>query len=79
MKINNKPSIIEGGIHVDERGKINFVNNFSLNEIKRFYLTEHFDIATIRAYSCMLSNNAGFFVLKVLLMLGLLKFLMLTV
>lgn len=33
-----KPNIIKGGIHRDERGQITFFNDFDLTDIKRFYV-----------------------------------------
>lgn len=34
----NKPIIIKGGIHRDERGQLIFFNNFDMSGIKRFYI-----------------------------------------
>ncbi len=34
----NKPYIISGGIHSDERGQLTFLNDFDMSEIKRFYI-----------------------------------------
>lgn len=31
-------SLIKGGIYVDDRGLLKFVNDFSLEDIKRFYV-----------------------------------------
>ncbi len=45
-----KPTIISGGDYQDERGLIQFVNDFDLTEIKRFYFTTHFETETIRAW-----------------------------
>ncbi|MNK10385.1 hypothetical protein D3C87_284090 [compost metagenome] len=36
-----EPSIIKGGIHVDERGTLSFFNDFDMQHIKRFYIIEH--------------------------------------
>lgn len=44
------PEIIKGGIHYDERGSIRFVNDFSFDEVKRFYLIKHPDTSTVRAW-----------------------------
>ena len=32
-----KPSVINGGIHVDVRGMLRFCNDFDMSEVKRFY------------------------------------------
>ncbi len=45
-----KPKIIKGGIHVDDRGSMRFINDFKLDEIKRFYFIKHPDISVIRAW-----------------------------
>ena len=35
------PEIISGGNHTDTRGKITFVNEFDMSEVKRFYIIEN--------------------------------------
>jgi len=45
-----KPQIIEGGISIDDRGQVIFVNEFSFPKIKRFYAVENFSNKTIRAW-----------------------------
>ena len=45
-----KPSLIQGGLHEDERGKLAFVNDFNLSQIKRYYIIEHKDVSVIRAW-----------------------------
>jgi dTDP-4-dehydrorhamnose 3,5-epimerase len=42
--------IITGGKFADERGEIQFVNDFDMSEIKRFYTIFHPDTSTIRAW-----------------------------
>ena len=41
----SKPRIIEGGLHVDERGVLSFVNDFDFREVERSYI-----IRSHRAY-----------------------------
>lgn len=48
--MDNVPKIISGGRFSDNRGIVNFVNDFVLDEVKRFYIIEHSDIKTIRAW-----------------------------
>ncbi len=43
-------NLIKGGSHTDTRGKLEFINDFDLSKVKRFYKTTHFDIETIRAW-----------------------------
>jgi len=48
--VSKKHSIIDGGLHRDERGSIAFANDFNLSEVKRFYRITHSDTKTIRAW-----------------------------
>ncbi|TCC96806.1 WxcM-like domain-containing protein [Pedobacter psychroterrae] len=36
-----KPEIIKGDTHTDSRGKISFVNDFDMSDVKRFYAIEN--------------------------------------
>jgi dTDP-4-dehydrorhamnose 3,5-epimerase len=45
-----KPEILEGGIHVDERGELVYNNNFDLSSVKRMYIIRHKDVSVIRAW-----------------------------
>ena len=44
------PYIIKGGNYTDERGELEFFNEFDMSPIKRIYFTTHFDIEVIRAW-----------------------------
>ena len=46
----NKPYIIKGGRHEDERGTIAFVNDFQFKGVKRFYTITHHDTSVVRAW-----------------------------
>lgn len=48
--MESSPTIIQGGIHNDQRGSIRFFNEFDMQPIKRFYIIEHTDTETIRAW-----------------------------
>lgn len=48
--MNQNPEIIQGGNHQDDRGKLTFVNDFNLAEIKRYYIIEHSNTNVIRAW-----------------------------
>jgi dTDP-4-dehydrorhamnose 3,5-epimerase-like enzyme len=50
MKSKNKPRIIDGGIARDERGQLTFVNDFNMNDVKRFYIVENFSLEVVRAW-----------------------------
>ncbi|MFX1419068.1 MAG: NAD-dependent epimerase/dehydratase family protein [Promethearchaeota archaeon] len=42
--------LISGGIAVDDRGSLNFANDFNFYGVKRFYQVQNFNISTIRAF-----------------------------
>lgn len=44
------PNIIVGGKHADSRGKLFFFNDFEMKSVKRFYIIEHTDTKTVRAW-----------------------------
>jgi dTDP-4-dehydrorhamnose 3,5-epimerase-like enzyme len=44
------PKIIQGGNFSDHRGTISFVNDFSFNDIERFYIISNSDKNPIRAW-----------------------------
>jgi dTDP-4-dehydrorhamnose 3,5-epimerase-like enzyme len=56
------PGIIPGGLAVDERGQIAFVNGFSLENIRRFYMVENFSTDTVRAFHGHLKEGKYVFV-----------------
>ena len=45
-----RPHIIKGRNYTDERGELEFFNEFDMSPIKRVYFTTHFDIEVIRAW-----------------------------
>ncbi len=47
---NDKVSIINGGLAVDDRGSVLFVNGFDFKDVKRFYQLSNHDINYIRAW-----------------------------
>ncbi|MBI3638568.1 dTDP-4-dehydrorhamnose 3,5-epimerase family protein, partial [Candidatus Wolfebacteria bacterium] len=44
------PTLIEGGLGVDDRGAVSFVNGFNFSGVKRFYVVKNFSPETIRAF-----------------------------
>ena len=48
--MDNKANFIEGGISIDDRGQLLFINDFSLDKIKRFYMVENHSSGFIRAW-----------------------------
>ena len=45
-----RPTVIQGGQHKDDRGTILFLNEFDMTPVKRVYYTEHSSTAIIRAW-----------------------------
>ena len=58
------PQIIKGGISVDDRGSVSFVNDFVFNDVKRFYIIKHTSPKTIRAWQAHKKEIKFFYVLK---------------
>jgi len=48
--IKLKPFIFFGKKHIDQRGELEFYNDFDMSQIKRLYFTTHFDTEVIRAW-----------------------------
>ena len=46
----DEPRLIEGGLAVDDRGSLAFVNAFSLEGIKRFYVVSNHRAGFVRAW-----------------------------
>ena len=49
---NNKNTLkrIDGGLAVDDRGQLRFINDFDFKGVKRFYQVENHQIGVIRAF-----------------------------
>jgi dTDP-4-dehydrorhamnose 3,5-epimerase len=45
-----EPRIIRGGLGVDDRGEVGFVNDFSFQGVKRFYTLKNFSSGFVRAW-----------------------------
>jgi len=65
--------LIRGGIFKDERGTIQFVNDFHLSDVKRFYITENFSINTIRAWQGHRTEKKYFYTITGEFLIGLVK------
>lgn len=59
-----QPKIIQGGRHTDSRGILSFVNDFRLDEIKRFYTIEHTDDSVVRAWQGHQKEKKWFYTLE---------------
>lgn len=59
-----KLEIINGGIAVDDRGSVRFVNDFNFAEVKRFYQVENHRAGFIRAWHGHEKENKYVYVVK---------------
>ena len=48
--VQDKPRIIEGGLAIDDRGQVAFVNGFEFDEVRRFYLVTNHAAGFVRAW-----------------------------
>ena len=48
--LSDTPRLLDGGLAIDDRGQLTFVNPFDFKGIKRFYLVENFSTQIIRAW-----------------------------
>lgn len=55
---------IIGGAHSDHRGTLKYFNNFSLEPIKRFYISEQPDVNIIKAWQAHKIERKWFYVLE---------------
>jgi dTDP-4-dehydrorhamnose 3,5-epimerase len=58
------PKLIEGGVFSDDRGLLQFVNDFDMTAIKRMYFTTHPLIETVRAWQGHKIEKRWFFCVK---------------
>ena len=49
-EVKEEPKIIRGGLAVDDRGAVSFVNEFNFNGVKRFYMVENHAQGFVRAW-----------------------------
>ncbi|WP_064965588.1 hypothetical protein [Tenacibaculum ovolyticum] len=52
-----KLNLIGGNYHIDNRGRVSFINDFDMSDIKRLYYTEHFSTNTVRAWQALENNS----------------------
>lgn len=46
----NEIKVYNGGLSVDDRGSVRFVNDFNFDNVKRFYQVENHEVGFIRAW-----------------------------
>jgi dTDP-4-dehydrorhamnose 3,5-epimerase len=47
---DTQPQLLKGGLAVDDRGTVSFVNDFNFQNVKRFYVVENHKQGFIRAW-----------------------------
>lgn len=62
--MQDKPELIQGGFFEDERGRLDFVNGFNLDEIKRFYFSTNNGTEYFRAWQGHKIESRWFFCVK---------------
>ena len=58
------PEFIAGGLFTDERGSLSFVNDFNMQQVKRFYIIEHPDVKIVRAWQGHRREEKWFYVVQ---------------
>ncbi len=46
----NEPTLLKGGLAVDDRGEVTFVNDFAFEGVKRFYAIRNHEVGFVRAW-----------------------------
>ena len=60
----DEPVIIKGGLAVDDRGEVGFVNDFHFDNVKRFYTLSNHSKGFIRAWHGHKKESKYFHVIK---------------
>jgi len=68
-----KSKMIQGGIVVDDRGSVSFVNDFSFAGIKRFYMIENHRQGFVRAWHAHKKETKYVMVIKGAALVGAVK------
>src|SRR5262245_60746270 len=50
MSLLERPRLIDGGLAIDERGQVTFVNDFKFEGVKRFYIVACHGAGCVRAW-----------------------------
>ena len=48
--MNKSKRLIQGETYIDDRGKLDYFNDFNMSAIKRMYFTTHFNLDVVRAW-----------------------------
>ena len=64
LKTTNKPVLIKGGFFEDQRGRLDFVNEFDLTLIKRFYFITNSSTNIVRSWQGHKIESRWFYCVK---------------
>jgi dTDP-4-dehydrorhamnose 3,5-epimerase-like enzyme len=64
MTVADRPRLIDGGLHVDARGSVVFVNGFDLEGVDRFYLVRSHQPQELRGWVGHRREQKWFFVVQ---------------
>ncbi len=64
FNLQEKVQSITGGVAIDERGQIRFVNEFDMSLVKRFYIIKNADTELIRGWRAHRIEQRWFYVLS---------------
>jgi len=59
-----EPVLIKGGLSVDDRGEVGFVNDFHFKDVKRFYTLQNHSKGFVRAWHGHKNESKYFHVVK---------------
>jgi len=65
--------VIVGGLHVYERGKLSFANDFDMSAIRRFYLIQQNDVNVVRAWQGHKVEKKWFFCVAGIFIINVIK------
>lgn len=71
--MNSEPLLLKGGLAVDDRGTVSFVNDFSFDGVKRFYILENHKQGFVRAWHAHKQEAKYAMVLKGSALIGAVK------
>lgn len=66
--------LIKGGVVVDDRGEVRFVNDFDFSNVKRFYQVQNHEPGFIRAWHCHVKESKYVYVAHGSILLGVAPF-----
>ncbi len=69
----NEPTLIEGGLAVDDRGQLAFVNGFAFEDVKRFYVLQNHTQGFVRAWHAHKREGKYVFVTQGTALIGAVK------